>query len=377
MPIMPTKPVHNLFSFLMITYNQEKYIEEAINSALAQDIDDLELVICDDCSTDRTFEIAQRVVSEYKGPFRIVLHRNTSNLGISGNFYKAFTLSSGDWLFMAAGDDVSLPNRCRVIADALSSYPDVLAFNTNYQVIDGEGQCHGFFSPDYPMAPGAILCWHRSLFTKFPPLGKHSSPEDMPLLTRVFFLGGTLVKLPECTMQYRIDGHSFTGEGRNSPIGVKQYQIKVTEALREGVLQRLEDLDYICSQESFIPCETKMRRYLNEMVASMEQDIASYQLSLRTMTGGLWEKLCYLFTANDWTHHRSFPLRFRLFLSSFSFLRFVKHCFIPCRTQLESMQAQLVQKLPENLQPVVVTTDFFFEHPICDFYQKEEGSAKT
>ena len=368
---------YSLFSFLMITYNQEKYIEEAINSALAQDIDDLGLVICDDCSTDRTFEIARRVVSEYKGPFRIVLHRNISNLGISGNFYQAFSLASGEWLFMAAGDDVSLPNRCRVIADALLSYPDALAFSTNYQIIDGKGQCHGFFSPDYPMAPGAILCWHRSLFTKFPPLGKHSSPEDMPLLTRVFFLGGTLVKLPACTMQYRVDGHSFTGEGRNSPIGVKQYQIKVTQALKEGVLQRLEDLDYSCSHGKVVPCGERLRKYLNQMVVSMERDILSYQLSLRILTTGLWERLCYLFAANDLIYHRTFRQRFRLFLSSFSFLRFVKHCFIPCRTQLESMQAQLVQKLPENLQPVVVTTDFFFEHPICDFYQSyvpQEGS---
>ena len=365
---MPNDSVHKLFSFLMITYNQEKYIEEAIHSALAQDYDALELVICDDCSTDRTFEIAQRVVAEYKGPFRIVLHRNTTNLGISGNFYQAFTLASGEWLFMAAGDDVSLPNRCRVVAEALATYPEALAFNTNYQVIDGDGHVWGFFSPDYPVAPGAILCWHRSLFTSFPPLGAHQSPEDMPLLTRVFFLGGTLVKLPDCTMQYRVDGHSFTGEGRNSPIGVKQYQVKVTEALREGVYQRLEDLAYLETQGQVVPMGERLRARQNQILDAMAKDLVSYQLSLRVLTGSWWERLRYLFSANDTIQHRRFRQRFRLLLSSSTLLRKLKHCFVPCRTQLDALRPQLLPTLPDGLCPVIVTADYYLRSDICDYY---------
>ena len=97
------------FSFLMITYNQEKYIADALNSALAQDYPDLEIVISDDCSKDRTFEIATEIAKNYHGPHKIILNRNEPNLGIGGNFYKAYTLSSGEWLFMAAGGDLSLP----------------------------------------------------------------------------------------------------------------------------------------------------------------------------------------------------------------------------------------------------------------------------
>lgn len=92
------------FSFLLISYNQENYIEEALQSAFDQDYPNLEIVVCDDCSQDRTFELASRMVEAYRGPHRVILHRNERNLGIGANFQQAYELSTGDWLFMAAGD---------------------------------------------------------------------------------------------------------------------------------------------------------------------------------------------------------------------------------------------------------------------------------
>lgn len=92
------------FSFLLITYNQENYIEEALQSAFDQDYPNLEIVVCDDCSQDRTFELASQMVKAYRGTHRVILHRNERNLGIGANFQQAYELSTGDWLFMAAGD---------------------------------------------------------------------------------------------------------------------------------------------------------------------------------------------------------------------------------------------------------------------------------
>ena len=127
-------------SFLMITYNQEKTIEQALKSALAQDYPNLEIVICDDCSKDRTFEIASKIAAEYHGPFKIILQRNDPNLGIGANFHKAFTLATGEWLFMAAGDDISTPDRCRAVADGIRQFPNALAFGSNYEIIDGDSK---------------------------------------------------------------------------------------------------------------------------------------------------------------------------------------------------------------------------------------------
>lgn len=99
-------------SFILLTYNQEKYVYDSLKSAFDQDYDDLEIVICDDCSTDATWEVVTKAVQSYAGDKKIILNRNPSNLGVIGNFNQALSLSTGELIFAAAGDDISLANRC-------------------------------------------------------------------------------------------------------------------------------------------------------------------------------------------------------------------------------------------------------------------------
>ena len=93
--MMSNKP---LLSFLMICYNQELYVREALTSVLQQDLADeqLEIIVSDDCSQDKTYAIVQEVASSYHGPHRLILHRNDHNVGIGANFYQAYTLAQGD-----------------------------------------------------------------------------------------------------------------------------------------------------------------------------------------------------------------------------------------------------------------------------------------
>lgn len=99
-------------SVVLLTYNQEAFVQEALQSLLDQDYDDLEIVVSDDCSLDSTWEIIRQTVAKYTGPKRVILNKNEINLGIVGNYFKAFSFVSGDVIFTAAGDDVSLPTRC-------------------------------------------------------------------------------------------------------------------------------------------------------------------------------------------------------------------------------------------------------------------------
>jgi hypothetical protein len=99
-------------SITLLTYNQEQFVQEALLSLLNQDIDDLEIVVSDDCSSDATWEKIQVVVNGYQGSKKIILSRNSSNMGIVDNYAAAARQSSGDLIFMAAGDDISLPDRC-------------------------------------------------------------------------------------------------------------------------------------------------------------------------------------------------------------------------------------------------------------------------
>ncbi len=102
-------PERSLVSFVLLSYNQEQFIREAVRSAFAQTYEPLEIIISDDCSPDRTFEFIKDEVDVYQGPHKVILNRNEKNLGIAGNLNQAFQLAHGQFFVMAAVYDISIP----------------------------------------------------------------------------------------------------------------------------------------------------------------------------------------------------------------------------------------------------------------------------
>lgn len=96
-------------SVLVISYNQERYISEAIESAVAQDYPDLEVVVSDDGSTDRTPDIIREL--QLRHPGRIVALCNAVNVGITRNCNQALRACSGNYIAFLGGDDVLLPGK--------------------------------------------------------------------------------------------------------------------------------------------------------------------------------------------------------------------------------------------------------------------------
>ncbi len=92
-------------SVVMITYNHEKFIAEAINSILSQTYSDFELIIVDDGSSDKTMKIIQ----EYDDSRIIILEQENSGPSIALNV--GINKSRGEFIAFMSGDDVSLPNR--------------------------------------------------------------------------------------------------------------------------------------------------------------------------------------------------------------------------------------------------------------------------
>src|SRR5690348_4570978 len=95
-----------LVSILMTAYNRERYIAEAIESVLAITYRNWELIIVDDCSKDRTREIA---VCYAKKDDRIKVYINEKNLGDYPNRNKAISYASGEYIMFCDSDDKLLP----------------------------------------------------------------------------------------------------------------------------------------------------------------------------------------------------------------------------------------------------------------------------
>lgn len=96
-------------SILIISYNQRDYVEEALESAINQDYENLEVVISDDGSTDGTAEIIAEWQSRY--PKRLVALLNKENVGITRNTNRGLHACTGDFIAFQGGDDILLPGK--------------------------------------------------------------------------------------------------------------------------------------------------------------------------------------------------------------------------------------------------------------------------
>lgn len=105
-----------MISVALTTYNGECFLREQIDSILGQTISDIELVVCDDCSTDGTWVI----LAEYKKEDgRVYIYRNEQNLGFRDNFLKAISLCSGDYIALCDQDDIWMGNHLELLLNSI------------------------------------------------------------------------------------------------------------------------------------------------------------------------------------------------------------------------------------------------------------------
>ena len=215
MTVLQERP---LVTFALFAYNQERYIREAVEGALAQEYTPLEIIISDDCSADLTFEIMQELVSAYDGPHAVRLIRNPVNLGLGAHVAKVHAVARGEIIVHAAGDDVSMPQRVeRLVAGYLTTTPRPSLLESNAILIDEDGvgtslyhlpRCAGRYRHENPWihptaGGGATYAVARSLLCAFSPLPGDFIAEDSLLGLRANLMDG-VVYIPEPLVKYRV-----------------------------------------------------------------------------------------------------------------------------------------------------------------------------
>src|SRR5438270_11536697 len=92
-----------LVSVVLCTYNGALYVAEQIESILQQTYPRLEVIIADDASTDKTYEILKHYAATDN---RITLYRRETNAGYNTNFSEACAKTTGDFIAIADQDDI-------------------------------------------------------------------------------------------------------------------------------------------------------------------------------------------------------------------------------------------------------------------------------
>ena len=204
--------------FVLYAFNEERFIHEAVASALAQSYSPLEIVLSDDGSTDRTYEIMQEMAASYRGPHKIILNRNERNIGIGSQLNAAYQKSQGELILLANGDDISLPERtARVVEAWLASNRKAQAITCNLATMDENGRrlpsimnaetrCQDLedgMRKRFGGVLAASLAITRDVFERFGPLLPTLILEDNPLYLRATLLGER-IHLQEAYVLYRI-----------------------------------------------------------------------------------------------------------------------------------------------------------------------------
>jgi len=126
-------------SVLMITYNHENFIAQALDSILMQIVDfDYEIVIGEDCSVDQTRDIVIKYQKRHPDKIRLLLHE--TNIGAAKNFTQAFWTCSGEYIAILEGDDYwTSPHKLQKQIDFLDANPNfvICYHNANYLWEDG------------------------------------------------------------------------------------------------------------------------------------------------------------------------------------------------------------------------------------------------
>ena len=210
----------SLVTFALFTYNQEDYVLEAVEGALNQSYSPLEIIISDDCSTDRTFDLIQGLVDEYEGPHTVRLNRNPENIGIVPHVNKILSMIHSDYVVIAAGDDVSYPNRVDLIVQVFQGQRCSAVYSAADKVND-DGDIIGDvqfsqtsvhrndFSLGSPAYYGAGAAYSMQIVKRYGLVPCDVRNEDANLMWKALFCEG-LAYTNERLLSYRIHEDNFT-----------------------------------------------------------------------------------------------------------------------------------------------------------------------
>lgn len=209
----------------MPVFNGEKYLEEAIDSILAQTYKNFELIISDNASTDNT----QKICLDYvKRDPRVHYYRNSKNLGGPSNYNRVFELSSCEYFKWAASDDLHAPEFLRKCVSVLDNNPLIIGCHCKTGKINQDGDLLDYYNQGLLKRINSLKPHERfrdliglyytttlfyglyrtSIFSKTPRQGSYIGA-DRNLLAELGLIG-RIYELSDCLFFWRDHPDSYT-----------------------------------------------------------------------------------------------------------------------------------------------------------------------
>lgn len=234
-------------SIVMATYNFERFLPRAIESALAQDYpaDALDIVVVDDGSTDRTPQVVEPYLD-------LVRYFRQENGGLLSTVNRGLAEARGEFISLLSGDDEFMPGKTRAQVDFLLARPEVGMVYADLQVVDDDGRelhpslwraanlhqvsgrCFGSLLTKNVISGGAMM-FRSSLKPEFHPLPPDAAWEDWYISLRIAAVA-EIDYLPQAVYRYRYHGQNMNlGAKGDKMAGLLRTELVFRRSLLAGL----------------------------------------------------------------------------------------------------------------------------------------------
>ena len=219
-----------LVSIVIITYNQEQWIRQTIESIMAQKTDyPFEVIIGDDCSTDATLSICLEYAEKHNN-IKVITYKH--NQGVAGNWVGCVRECTGKYIMNCAGDDYwHNPNKIQLQVDFMENHPScvishtdfdklfvknkrlIKSYNTREGIVPPEGKILKKVLSGQERMSAVTICYRTEMLKKYCPLDMYVSMrfprEDWPTIL-ILSAHGDICYIPVSTATYRVGQVSIT-----------------------------------------------------------------------------------------------------------------------------------------------------------------------
>lgn len=268
-------------SILMPCYNHEAFLEDCITSILAQTHQNIELLICDDCSPDNSYSVICSYIPALQARFpRVEVLRNPTNCGVTKNINRMLAMATGDYIKILASDDALAPKAIETMVRFFADNPQFDVVIANGIRVSEEEHLPNFTPvsqiydtpPDFSaadffartarrnqiFAPGAML--RRSVFETYGYYDETIPVEDMEYWLRLLKNGTVLFGyIDEALIYYRINGNSMSSTANNPNLEKRRCRMhfavidtlnKHRDGFEPGIWEEIS-LMYMLNERSF------------------------------------------------------------------------------------------------------------------------------
>lgn len=208
-------------SIIMGIYNCASTLAEAIDSIIAQTYTDWELIMCDDGSTDHTYDLAKQY--QEKVGNKIVLLKNKENLGLNKTLNRCLEHATGKYVARMDGDDISMPTRLEKELQFLQQNPKYAIVSTPMIYFDENGDWGQGKAIEKPEKKDFIR--HSPVFCHAPCMIRRSAYLDVGGYTE----DEKMLRFEDVNLWYKLYAKGYLGYNLQEPLYKMRDDIAATK----------------------------------------------------------------------------------------------------------------------------------------------------